>query len=64
MSTHHNSPLSSELGWAEAEVLTAVHGDSNLAWHLLTVPKQRLHFVAFVLAVTEPSTPRVLLRVP
>jgi hypothetical protein len=62
MSTHHNLPLSCELGWAEAEVLTAVHSDPNLAWHLLTVPKQRLHFVAFVLAVTEPPTPTALLR--
>jgi hypothetical protein len=62
MTGHHNSPLSCELGWAEAGVLTAVHSDPSLAWHLLTVPKQRLHFVAFVLAVTEPSTPPALLR--
>lgn len=62
MSLHPNTALSCALGWAQAPVLAAVVDDPSLAWHLLTVPHQRLHFLAFVLAVTKPTTPPALLR--
>lgn len=62
MSLHPNAALTCSLGWAQAPVLAAVVDDPNLAWHLLTVPHQRLHFLAFVLAVTVPTTPAGLLQ--
>lgn len=62
MSLHPDAALSCSLGWAQEPVLAIINDDPSLAWHLLTVPKQRLHFLAFVLALTEPATPAALLR--
>lgn len=62
MSLHRNAALSCALGWAQEPVLAVISDDPSLAWHLLTVPQPRLHFLAFVLAITEPATPAALLR--
>lgn len=62
MITNHNLPLCRALGWAEDEVLPVLEQDPALAWHLLTGPKQRLHFLALVLAVHSQPAPTRLLR--
>ena len=62
MTTNHNLPLCQALGWAEGEVLPVLEQDPALAWHLFTGPKQRLHFLALVLALHPQPAPARLLR--
>jgi hypothetical protein len=52
MTLQHQLPLSHALGWAGPELLDLAKDYPGLALQLLTLPKQRLHFVAFVLAMT------------
>jgi hypothetical protein len=54
MTLQHQLPLSHALGWAAPELLGLAKDYPDLALQLLTVPRQRLHFVAFVLAMTAP----------
>lgn len=56
MSLQHQLPLSHALGWAGPELLGLAKDYPGLALQLLTVPKQRLHFVAFVLAMAAHPT--------
>ena len=60
--TQHLLPLSHALGWAGPELLGLAKDYPDLALQLLTVPKQRLHFVAFVLAMTAPPVTPDLAR--
>ena len=55
-------PLSHVLGWTGPELLGLAKEHPGLALQLLTVPKQRLHFVAFVLAMTAPPVSADLAR--
>ena len=55
MTFQHQLPLSHGLGWAAPELLGLAKDYPGLALQLLTVPKQRLHFVAFVLAMTAAA---------
>lgn len=62
MSLQHQLPLSHALGWTGPELLGLAKDYPGLALQLLTVPKQRLHFVAFVLAMTAPPVSADLAR--
>lgn len=62
MSLQHQLPLSHALGWAGPELLRLAKDYPGLALQLLTVPKQRLHFVAFVLAMTASPVAADLAR--
>lgn len=62
MSLQHQLPLSNALGWAAPELLGLAQDYPGLALQLLTVPKQRLHFVAFVLAMTASPVSADLAR--
>ncbi len=62
MTAQHNLPLSQALGWAEDEVMALLQQEPGLALHLMTSPRQRLHFLAFVLAVLPKPVPASLLR--
>ena len=62
MSLQHQLPLSHALGWTGPELLELAKDYPGLALQLLTVPKQRLHFVAFVLAMTAPPVSADLVR--
>ena len=57
MTLQNQLPLSHALGWAGAELLGLAKDHPDLALQLITVPRQRLHFVAFVLA--NDSTARL-----
>jgi len=62
MSRQHQLALSHALGWTGPELLGLAKDYPGLALQLLTVPKQRLHFVAFVLAMTAPPVSADLAR--
>jgi hypothetical protein len=62
MTLQHQLPLSHALSWAGPELLGLAKDYPGLALQLLTVPKQRLHFVAFVLAMTAPPVSADLAR--
>lgn len=62
MTHQHQLPLSHALGWAGPELLGLARDYPEIALQLLTVPKQRLHFVAFVLAMTAPPVTPDLVR--
>ena len=62
MTLQHQLPLSHSLGWAGPELLGLAKGCPGLALDLLTVPRQRLHFVAFVLALTAHPVSADLVR--
>jgi hypothetical protein len=54
MTLQHQLPLSQAFGWTGPDLLGLAKVYPSLALELLTISKQRLHFLAFVLAMTAP----------